>query len=151
MIASSVPDCREAIISGESNLTTYPGGDLSLDNVAAGYGITESGACFGLFPAIYIITFTSPEAREFTTARSAWFACVLRWSDDVRYIYGPGWLIDAPYGQGLPGEDIAQLTDGTFVSQPCDTFLTRYAEAVGVDPPTPDLDITIARSVLGEG
>ena len=32
MIDSMAPDCRAAIAAGESNLTTYPGGDLTLDN-----------------------------------------------------------------------------------------------------------------------
>ena len=88
--------------------------------------------------------------RLFTTVRSAWFACVLGWSDDVRYVYGSEWLIDAPYAEGLPGEDLAQLTDGTFVIQTCESFLTAYSAAIGVDPPMPDVDLDVVRSVLGE-
>ena len=153
LVESVAPGCAEAIQDGQSNVTQYPAADLSQAEAAEFYGVVEAESCFGLFPGVFLLVFESPDSRVYTTVASAWLGCVLGWTDTVQYVYGPDWIIDAPYWEGFPGEDVAQLTQGIFNFRPCETFMDSYTQELGEDfiidlTPVPPLDVL--RTVLGE-
>jgi hypothetical protein len=149
-LESIAPDCARYVADGESDVSQYPAADLSQPGVTEFFGIDEVGSCFGLFPGLFIFVYTSQQSRLHTTVTSAYFGCVLEWADQIQYVYGDSWAIDAPYIQDFPGEEVAQLTGGTFNTQPCETFMAAYNEAIGDDPPPPQTTTDTLKSLLGE-
>jgi hypothetical protein len=149
-IESIVPGCATYILEDESDVSQYPAADLSQPGATEFFGINEAESCFGLFPGLFILIYTSPQTRLHTTVTSAYFGCVLGWANQVQYIYGDTWAIDAPYVQDFPGEEVAQLTGGIFNTQPCESFMAAYSQVIGDDPPPPQTPADTLESLLGE-
>lgn len=155
LIESVAPGCATTIETGQSDVTQYPAADLSQVEAAEYYGVVEAESCSGLFPSLFFLVFDSPESRVFTTFMSAGFGCVLGWTDTIQYVYGPNWVVDAPYWEGFPGEEVAQLTTGTFNFQTCDAFFSKpetdqiFDEVTDGLPTRPDQ--SVMSSLLGEG
>lgn len=152
-----VSGCADAIAGGESDASQYPAADLSrstsyLVQVAEFYGVIEAAACFGLFPGVFMIVLDSSESRLYLSVASAWLGCGLGWIDSVQYVYGANWLVDAPYWEGFPGTEVAELTGGTSNFRTCEAFMDSYADELGDDfvmdvRPVP---VEVLRTLLGE-
>jgi hypothetical protein len=149
-LESVAPGCADSISGGEYDVSQYPAADLSQPGATEFFGIADAGSCFGLFPGLFLFIYNSDQARQHTTVTSAFFGCVLEWTDQVQYVYGSHWTIDAPYIQDFPGPEVARLTGGTFNSQPCELFMDAYTKTLGEAPPPPDTPSDLLISLLGE-
>lgn len=147
LIESVAPGCAAAIEAGESDFTDYPAGRLDEADAMEALAIVEAGSCSGSFPSIYLMSYASPGARLWGTVESARRTCDLG-TETIRYVHGADWMIDAPRWQGFPGEEIARLATGTFVSRDCGPFTVAYVEELGEGRGMVPFDTNVSEAVL---